>query len=127
MFELQLIDHVALNVGDMERSVAWYRDVLGMERRHEEHWGDSPAMMCAGDACVALFRASVEDPEPPPGADTIAARHVAFRVDRDNFERARGELDARGIAQRFRDHVVTHSIYFQDPDGHELEITTPAE
>lgn len=126
VFELRRIDHVALNVSDMERSIAWYRDVLGMQRLYEEEWGDSPAMMCAGDACIALFRASVEDPDPPPGGDVLAARHVAFRVDRDDFQRAQEELDRRGIGQRFRDHGVTHSIYFQDPDGHQLEITTAA-
>ena len=52
-------------------------------------------------------------------------RHLAFRVDRANFERARAELDRRGIATRFRDHGITHSIYLHDPDGHLLEITTP--
>ena len=125
MFELQLIDHVALSVADLERSVAWYRDVLGMERRHEDVWGERPAMMCAGDACVALFRARVERPAPPPGDDTIVMRHLAFRVDREGFDRARTELDRRGISATFVDHEVTHSVYFHDPDGHELEITTP--
>ncbi len=51
-------------------------------------------------------------------------RHLAFRVDRGNFEKAQDELRRRGIEFRFEDHEISHSIYFFDPDGHELEITT---
>ncbi len=37
---------------------------------------------------------------------------------------AQRELASRGIAFHFRDHEISHSIYFRDPDGIELEITT---
>jgi catechol-2,3-dioxygenase len=47
-----------------------------------------------------------------------------LRADRKNFERAQQELKQRGIAFHFEDHGIAHSIYFRDPDGHELEITT---
>jgi catechol-2,3-dioxygenase len=50
--------------------------------------------------------------------------HFAFRTDRDNFERARRELPARGVAVTFQDHEVSLSIYMKDPDGHTVEITT---
>jgi len=55
MFALQQIDHVALSVTDLEKSVAWYQDVLGLERRYREAWGNYPVMLCAGSTCVALF------------------------------------------------------------------------
>ena len=55
VFTLQQIDHVALTVTDLEKSIAWYQDVLGLERRYRETWGDCPAMLCAGSTCVALF------------------------------------------------------------------------
>jgi catechol 2,3-dioxygenase-like lactoylglutathione lyase family enzyme len=51
-------------------------------------------------------------------------RHLAFRVDGSNFARARERLEARGISVSFQDHGIAHSIYFHDPDGHQLEITT---
>jgi len=50
--------------------------------------------------------------------------HFAFRADRANFETARRELAAKGIVVSYQDHDISHSIYFSDPDGHRLEITT---
>jgi catechol 2,3-dioxygenase-like lactoylglutathione lyase family enzyme len=39
MFHIRQIDHVALTVKDLDRSIAWYHDILGLERRHEAVWG----------------------------------------------------------------------------------------
>jgi catechol 2,3-dioxygenase-like lactoylglutathione lyase family enzyme len=120
--EIAQIDHVALAVADVERSIDWYREVLGMERRHPK-WGTEPAMVCAGETCVALF-ALEGAAEPQPGRGAVAMRHLAFRVDRAGFDRAQEELVGRGIHFQFMDHETAHSIYFTDPDGHRLEITT---
>jgi catechol-2,3-dioxygenase len=43
---------------------------------------------------------------------------------RANFEAAQEVLADREIPFHFSDHSVSHSIYFEDPDGHELELTT---
>ena len=124
MLRVEGLDHVALTVRDVARSVAWYRDVLGLERRYEAVWGDYPAVVGAGTTALALFPAPVPEPGPPPGRDVLSVRHIAFRVDRATFERARGELEARGLAPTYQDHTAAHSLYFTDPDGHQLEITT---
>ena len=50
--------------------------------------------------------------------------HLAFRADRKSFLAAQEELKHHGITFEFQDHEISHSIYFRDPDGHELEITT---
>jgi catechol 2,3-dioxygenase len=123
-FEIQGIDHVAITVTHLTRSIAWYEDVLGLEHRPQEVWGDVPSMICAGDTCLALFPADSDNPSPTPGHDTIAMRHVAFRVDREGFETAQSELRERGIDFEFADHILAHSIYLYDPDGHRLELTT---
>lgn len=121
---LENLDHVALTVSDVERSAAWYCEVLGLERRHKGVWGSFPAMVGIGDTMVALFPLKGDRPKPPPDWKTIAMRHVAFRTDRSGFDLARSELRERGIEFEFQDHDISHSIYFLDPDGHELEITT---
>lgn len=118
------LDHVALTVRDIARSVAWYTEVLGLERRFEEVWGDYPAVVGAGTTALALFPSSVPDPAPPPGRDTISARHIAFRVNGAMFAQAQRELEALGLAPVFQDHAASHSLYVRDPDGHEVEITT---
>ena len=118
------IDHVALTVRDIGRSIAWYQDVLGLERRYEAIWGDFPAVLGAGTTALALFPAPVPNPSPPPGHDVLSIRHIAFRVDRAGFEQARRELEERGLAPTFQDHTASHSLYISDPDGHQLEITT---
>lgn len=126
MFTVEGIDHVALAVRDVGRSAAWYQDVLGLERLYEEAWGDFPAVVGTGGTAIALFPVEGPRPKGRPGRDTLAMRHLAFRVDAANFARARQALDARGITLVFQDHGIAHSMYFHDPDGHELEITTYA-
>jgi len=124
MFVLRRIDHVALTVRDVERSIAWYRDVFGLERRHEGTWGDYPVMMFAGDTALALFQARGPVQDAPDHGSTAIMRHLAFQVDRSNFMKAQETLRALGIAFSFQDHSISQSIYLRDPDGYELEITT---
>ena len=121
-FRTQGLDHVALVVADMKRSMAWYVDVLGMERRYANVWdgGGDPVVLCNGDACVALF-------EPVEG-DLVEAdgvnRHFAIRLDRSGFDAARAELAALGIEAELWDHTICHSLYVRDPGGHQVELTT---
>ena len=124
MLRVEGIDHVALAVRDVAAATRWYQDVLGLERRYAEVWGDFPAVVCAGTTCLALFAVGTDRPLPPPPRGTLAVRHVAFRVDRENFARAQATLRARGIAYTAEDHTAALSVYFTDPDGHQLEITT---
>ena len=122
--EISGLDHIAITVRDVKRSRDWYCDVLGLVQRYAEAWGEVPTFVCAGNTGIALFPASVAEPKARPERDTIAMRHLAFRVDRENFERAQNELRERGIEFEFQDHILSHSIYFHDPDGHQLELTT---
>jgi catechol 2,3-dioxygenase-like lactoylglutathione lyase family enzyme len=125
VFTLQQIDHVALTVTELEKSIAWYQDVLGLERRYQEAWGDCPAMLCAGSTCVALFPLrSPESSARTSGSAQPAMRHLAFRATYADLLEAEKNLQERGILFEFQNHQIAHSIYFADPDGHQLEITT---
>ena len=120
-FGNQGLDHVAIGVEDVERSRLFYADVLGFERAHEA-W-DVPVVMAANGTGVAIFDKELH-PGDGDGTPAVRILHIAFRVDREGFERARAELDERGLEPRFSDHGIAHSIYFNDPDGHQLELTT---
>src|SRR5919199_4655777 len=96
MFKIASIDHVAFIVRDIERSVAWYQSVLGMERIYEDAWtgqGDPIALCVPGSSCplcVALFRplpSRGREPAPPRAGD-----HFALKVDRANFDLAQEHL-----------------------------------
>ena len=87
---------------------------------NEAPWGDVPVMLVADGTGVALFRARQGE----DGNPAVRILHIGFRVDRSSFEAARAELEGRGIEVSFQDHVVAHSLYFSDPDGHQLELTT---
>lgn len=114
---------MALAVRDVARSQQWYIDVLGFEHRHAGMWNGVPVFVGKGSTAIALF---------PAGSDDFASRrnggsgmlHLAFGTSARGFLAAQEEFTTRGVAFHFQDHEISRSIYFQDPDGHELEITT---
>lgn len=118
--DLDALDHVGLAVADVPRSAAWYQDVLGLKRAHQEAWGDFPAVLEANGSGVALFPRTSGHPAKPD--DPL--RHVAFRTTRAGLERAKAELRERRIPFREGDYGVAWSAYFPDPDGYLVEITT---
>ena len=122
--ELEGIDHVALGVRDIEKSARWYIEVLGFERLHKDMWNGVPTFIGKGNTAIALFPLRGNDSKSASRAGRIGMLHLAFRANRKNFLAAQHELKKRGIKFEFQDHEISHSIYFRDPDGHELEITT---
>lgn len=123
MLRLQFLDHVALRVRDIHRSAEWYEKVLGLQRIHPEEWGPFPIFMVAGQTGIALFPTRSEKAQLPPEGDWVRAHHYAFRVDPKNFEKAKAHLTEQEVEWTFQDHHHFHSIYFNDPDGHHLELT----
>ena len=133
-FRVSQIDHVEMFVPDRYLAAAWYQDVLGLTvLREYEDWANDrhgPLMISSddGNTKLALFEG-----EPQGSRDTAGFALVAFRVDGTMFiEFLKGLsdvslLDRRGkrvTRQAVADHDRAYSIYFCDPYGHPLEITT---
>lgn len=126
MFRIERLDHVAFTARDIDGLAEWYTKVFGMERVYAEAWsgrGD-PVALCAGDACVALFREREGGELAAEPADPDPSRHFAMALDRANFEQAQRDLQALGIGFKLRNHKVCDSLYLNDPEGHEIELTT---
>jgi catechol 2,3-dioxygenase-like lactoylglutathione lyase family enzyme len=124
MFEIDALDHVALSVRDVSRSTQWYAEVLGFKHLHQDKWNGIPVFVGNDAAAIALFPASEEVGSASGDRTAVRTLHFAFRTDRENFSRAQDELKKRAIPFEFEDHEISHSIYFPDPDGHKIEITT---
>jgi catechol-2,3-dioxygenase len=124
MIRLKKIGHVQLRVADLERSKAFYRDVLGF-RVAEQDPSHGDCFMTLGEDFHTLDMAQHPDPASGRGpARPVGVAHVAFQV--ASYE-ALGEayrtLVKHGVVvDRAVDHVNQRSIYFQDPDGNRLEI-----
>ena len=125
------IDHVELSVPDRFAAAVWYERALGLAIVPEfRDWAADPRgplMIAAGDGTkLALFEG-----EPPAGRGAPGFRRVAFRTSGTGFLTFLEELPAKGLAvESPHDPVVDHdraySIYFTDPWGHLLEVTTYA-
>lgn len=118
------LDHVAIGVGDVQRSREFYERVLGFERLHPE-W-DEPVVMGTAGTGVAIFDREAQPSSTPAEVEPPAVRilHIAFRVDRSGFEEAEQALAEEGAEPKFSDHGLSHSLYIRDPDGHQIELTT---
>ena len=128
------IDHVELFVPDRREAAKWYQRALGLEVVPEyEHWASDPRgpLMISsdgGDTKLALFEGT------PQGSRETAGFHlVAFRMDAENFLGFLDRLSSlelmnhrgqRVTGAMVSDHTAAWSVYFNDPYGHRLEVTT---
>jgi len=112
------IDHIVLYAGDVARSVAFYTEILGLTVRSQ---GDGYAFLHCGTGGQQIGLFAADAGGPPTDADV---NHLAFRVEAGDYAALKGALEARGIAVRGR-RGDPDCIYFDDPDGHTLQIVVP--
>lgn len=117
------IGHVHLKVADIERSLAFYRDVLGFEVT--QRMGDSAAFLAAGGYHhhLGLNTWTSRGGSPPPRGAT-GLFHVAIRYpDRASLADALRRLRNAGIRlEGASDHGVSEALYLSDPDGNGVEL-----
>lgn len=120
------IGHVHLKVADLDRAIAFYRDVLGLSVTADgrEHGFDA-AFLAAGDYHhhIGLNSFGSAGGEPPPPGHT-GLYHVAFVYpDRDGLAEATRRVLAHGYPiDHGTDHGATVSVYLADPDGNGIEL-----
>jgi catechol 2,3-dioxygenase len=117
------IGHVHLKVADIDRAVAFYRDVLGFEE--QQRLGDQASFLSAGGYHHHIGLNTWESKggsPPPPG--TTGLYHVAIRYpSRAALANALKRLVEAGVPiSGASDHGVSEAIYLNDPDGNGIEI-----
>ena len=116
------IGHVHLKVSDLDRAVAFYRDVLGFELMQK--MGDQAAFLSAGGYHHHIGLNTWESrggSPPPPG--TTGLYHFAIRFpDRPALAAALKRVVEAGLRVGASDHGVSEAIYLADPDGNGIEL-----
>ena len=117
------LGHVVLYVRDLERSRAFYRDVLGFR---EIFAAPFAAAYSSGRTHHELLLIAVgPDAQPIPQGRRVGMYHFGLKVgDSDDELRAARDavLAAGATLVGSSDHVVTHSLYLLDPDGNQVEL-----
>lgn len=117
------IGHVHLKVSDLERALAFYRDVLGFELT--QRYGTGAAFLSAGGYHhhVGLNVWESRDGSPPPPGSTglyhLAILYPTRRALADALRRVR---DAGIRLDGASDHGVSEALYLRDPDGNGVEL-----
>ena len=119
------IDHVAMNVKDLDKSLKFYTEVLGLKISQREY--SKPGIeyfLDCGSSLVGLILGSEKEGRHLLQDGGLGGNHLAFRVDTAEFDRVGETLKTRGVPILFqKKREKSWSLYFQDPDGNKLEIT----
>jgi catechol 2,3-dioxygenase len=109
---------VHLTVADLDRSLAYYRQAIGLAVIEQS--GGQASLGAGGDPLVVL----VEQPGARPAPHSTGLFHFALRVpERRDLagwlaHAARDRVEVSGLS----DHFVSEAIYLHDPDQHGIEI-----
>ncbi len=119
------LNHAVLYIRDLERSVEFYRDVLGF-RSVTEIPGNAVFLQAAeshNDHDLGLFQIGAQAADTTAGRSSVGLYHLAWEVDTlAELGRIRDALSARGALVASADHHTTKALYAKDPDGIEFEI-----
>ena len=123
------LDHVAIPIVDARGSHRFYSEILGFElvdALSGDDWNGKPWLMMIFGVPDGKQLALVAFRGGKPAEREGDERHYAFAVatDADQAE-WRARLEANGVEVREENHGTQRSIYFSDPNGITLEITTP--
>jgi catechol 2,3-dioxygenase-like lactoylglutathione lyase family enzyme len=146
---MKALHHVGITVNDLDASIRFYHDVLGLPFSNEPSpWFDAPELgpavgvpgaglrqvsLLLGDTMLELleYKSPPSDTTQPLQSNNIGASHVAFLV--DDIHETVVDLSSKGISFFSDVNVVDEGVlagwrwvYFADPDGYPLELVEVA-
>jgi catechol 2,3-dioxygenase len=123
------LGHVVFYVKDLDRSLAFYRDLLGFQEVGRA-FGGAAAALTSGRTHHELLLIEVGDVPGPPSGRRLGLYHIGIKIG-DSLEELRSakiELERTGVTiTGMSDHTVSQSLYLEDPDGNEVELYVDAD
>jgi catechol 2,3-dioxygenase-like lactoylglutathione lyase family enzyme len=119
MIQVSGLNHIVLHVQDVARAKQFYTELLGMSVYRET---PSQVFMHCGHQGVALFARQADTPL-TTGNDM---NHLALDITAGTYDEVKSELEQHGVKVSGRPGDP-HCIYFNDPDGHRLQLMVHAE
>jgi catechol 2,3-dioxygenase-like lactoylglutathione lyase family enzyme len=126
------LDHIVLNVGDIDRSLKFYTDVLGLKGERVEEFRAGkvgfPSVRITDQTIIDLFPSKTQ----PIGSEAAKPlrnlNHFCLVVGAESFSGIVDYLAANGVkvhqgpVSRWGAQGRATSVYFLDPDGNEVEV-----
>ncbi len=117
------IHHVAINVKDLQRSIDFFKDLVGL---HVIDRDDHSAKLSIGDSEIVLFQLPSDINIPPGNKEEHPAslNHIALEIHPALFEKYHRCLKDNGVTITFGPVKRRHgyALYFLDPDGNKIEL-----
>jgi catechol 2,3-dioxygenase len=125
------LGHVVFYVKNLERSLQFYRDLLGFKEIGRTFGGRATALT-SGRTHHEVLLIEVEDAHPPPPSPRprLGLYHIGIKIgdSLDELRAAKAELERAGVpVTGMSDHTVSQSLYVKDPDGNEVEVYVDAD
>ncbi len=123
------LGHVVFYVKDLQQSLGFYRDLLGLKEVGRILNGEAAALT-SGQTHHELLLIQVGDAPGPPSGRHRGLYHIGIKVgdSLDELRQAKRELEQAGISiDGMSDHTVSQSLYLKDPDGNEVELYVDAD
>jgi catechol 2,3-dioxygenase len=123
------LGHVVFYVKDLDRSLAFYRDLLGFKEVGRV-FGGAAAALTSGRTHHELLLIQVGDAPGPMTGRRRGLYHIGIKIgdSLDELRAAKNELERAGIEiEGMSDHTVSQSLYLHDPDGNEVELYADAD
>ena len=116
MLPIKGLYEVAIRVKDLARAEAFYKDVLGLKEGLRDERRNWLFLYAGGDAGMVVLQ---EDKGEWP------RQHFAFTVNEPDIRQAAEMLKEKGVSVSepvYHEWMNSVSVYFDDPDGHALEL-----
>jgi len=131
MVRISALDHIVLNVADVERSLAFYSGTLGLPAERVEAWRRGelrfPSVRVNEATIIDLVQSSER-----AGEDALNLAHYCLVTDAEDLAAVQRELEGAGVViergpgMRSGARGNALSLYFRDPDNNLIELRTYA-